>query len=423
LAALATLATPVFLLCASTLMRDTLMAALWVWAIYWWITGLEGRPAFLALAAALITACTLAKYFGIALIPLLLAYSIWKRRAAGLCMLWLLAPIAAMAGYELWAHHLYGKILAFNATHYAGANREGEQLFSKLVTGLAFSGGCTFLTIAALPLFFGKRLIGISLLGAAVLALILASMKRIGVFDTSGSAEWLVIAHLAVLGCGGALLFALAILDIWSRRTADSLLLLLWLTGVFIFATRFNWTISGRNMLPLAPAAACLVVRRIERAKSFAGKDAAVLFLAPVAVTACVALSLTFADTQFALDGKGAAQVVANRMGGAQMERVKFQGHWGFQYYMEEFGARALNYQSLELRPGDILVIPSGNSIPIRLPQERLKFLERYSLEMPHWVCIHNFAFGAGYYSDNWGPSPYIFGAGSPDVYSAYRFE
>jgi hypothetical protein len=420
LAAAATLAAPVFMLCASTLMRDTLLAAFWVWAIYFWILGLEERPPALALAALMITACSLTKYFGLALIPLLLAFSIFKKRKAGLWLLWLLLPLLAMAGYELWAEHLYGKGLIFNATHYANATRPSGETFSKAITGLAFTGGCTFLTVAAMPLLLGKRALGICLLATAGLALVLALMKRIGVFDMTGATKWLVVVHLAVLGCGGALVFALAIFDIWTRRTAESLLLFLWIAGVFLFAAKLNWTISGRNMLPLAPAVALLVVRRIEQRKNFCGQDASLLLLAPVAVTAALALILTWADTEFAFGGKGAAQIVARRFE-PQRNRVEFQGHWGFQYYMQEFGAQPINSEDLALRSGDIIVVPLGNSYPLRLPQNRLKFVERYSVQMPSWISVHNFSCGAGYYSDNWGPCPYLIGAGRTEDYAIFK--
>jgi hypothetical protein len=55
------------------------MVALWVWAIVFWISGLEkNQPLSLILAAFLIGVCALAKYFGIALIPLLLVYSLMR---------------------------------------------------------------------------------------------------------------------------------------------------------------------------------------------------------------------------------------------------------------------------------------------------------------------------------------------------------
>ena len=76
-AALAALCTPVFMISSTTLMCDVLMVAFWVWAVVFWMRGMEeDRPLFLALAALLVVGAFLTKYFGIALVPLLLVYSL-----------------------------------------------------------------------------------------------------------------------------------------------------------------------------------------------------------------------------------------------------------------------------------------------------------------------------------------------------------
>src|SRR5207302_11152638 len=81
LAALVALFTPVFLLCASTVMYDVIMLALWVWAVWAWAAGMRReRAGLLWLAAGLATLAALTKYFGVALLPLLLAYGLARRR-------------------------------------------------------------------------------------------------------------------------------------------------------------------------------------------------------------------------------------------------------------------------------------------------------------------------------------------------------
>ena len=92
-AALGTIATPVFLLSGASLMCDTMMAALWVWAVYFWMEGLEGNPRWLPLAAMLIAACGLTKYFGMSLFPLLAAYSVLQQRRVGRWLLYFVWPV------------------------------------------------------------------------------------------------------------------------------------------------------------------------------------------------------------------------------------------------------------------------------------------------------------------------------------------
>ena len=83
-AALATLLTPVFLVSSTTLMSDVLMLALWVWATVWWLHALDKNgPLSFITAGLLLAACGLAKYFGLALLPLLFVYSLFKTRMPG----------------------------------------------------------------------------------------------------------------------------------------------------------------------------------------------------------------------------------------------------------------------------------------------------------------------------------------------------
>src|SRR5580692_4017691 len=101
LAAVATLLTPAFLVSANSVMCDTLMLALWLWAIIFWIEGLQPeKPRYLAVSVLLITLCALTKYFGIALIPLLAVYSLARVRRLGSWAWYLLLPILALTGYQ-----------------------------------------------------------------------------------------------------------------------------------------------------------------------------------------------------------------------------------------------------------------------------------------------------------------------------------
>jgi 4-amino-4-deoxy-L-arabinose transferase-like glycosyltransferase len=103
LAAAATLAAPGFLVSSTTLMCDTMMVALWIFAILFWLDGVERKqPALLLISALLIAVCALTKYFGIALIPLLLLYSLVRTRRIESSLLYLLLPVAALAGYQSW---------------------------------------------------------------------------------------------------------------------------------------------------------------------------------------------------------------------------------------------------------------------------------------------------------------------------------
>ena len=57
---------------------------------------------------------------------------------------------------------------------------------------------------------------------------------------------------------------ALAAADAWKRKDADSLLLMLWVFGTFIFTGFVNWAINARSVLPLIPAVGILLARRVD---------------------------------------------------------------------------------------------------------------------------------------------------------------
>ena len=132
IAAAATLLAPGFLVSATGLMCDTMMLALWVLAVVFWVEGLDepDKPLYLAISSLLIAACALTKYFGLSLIPLLLVYSLVRKRRLGSWAGFLLIPLFVMGGYEVWTRALYGRgLLSAPSLHRHGPwSRSGATL-------------------------------------------------------------------------------------------------------------------------------------------------------------------------------------------------------------------------------------------------------------------------------------------------------
>ena len=77
--------------------------------------------------------------------------------------------------------------------------------------------------------------------------------------------HWFLVGiQLTFFIAAGFSVMALAAADAWKRRDADSLLLMLWVFGTFIFTGFVNWTINARSVLPLIPAAGILLARRVD---------------------------------------------------------------------------------------------------------------------------------------------------------------
>jgi hypothetical protein len=422
-AALVAVSSPVFLLCSTSLMCDTMMLAFWVWAIFFWNRGLESSShAKLFIGSLLITLACLTKYFGLCLIPLLLVYSFLKKRNPRIWLPWLGLPLLTMALYQWWTHRLYGRGLLLNAAQYATSLRVGGDLPAKLLAGLAFSGGCIVIVLLAAPWLWNKREL---LVGAGIgllLGLVLTLLKKAGEFplaDKNGI-NWFYIFQLSLFSVAGLGILVLAISDLLQHKDAASALLCLWTVGAFLFSCAVNWTVSGRNILPMLPAVACLIARRLESRFGVVSRKLVVWLAIPTALSLLLALVVTRADYTLAVSARNTAESLYSELK-TSTANIWFEGHWGFQYYMEQLGARPVDRTNLSFSRGDAIVLPINNSFIFPLPPE----LATRSLvrEVPAslWVSTLNLDFGAGYYSDGWGPLPFAFGHVPPDVYVVLR--
>src|SRR5438067_8694964 len=137
-----------------------------------------------------------------------------------------------------------------------------KQLSGQFLTGLSFTGGCLFPALFyAAFLKSRKVLIG----GIAIfLALLPSFYFGIGRGLTSRTDVLAVTAEGALFATIGIGILALAMADVVQRKTAESLLLSLWVFGTFFFATMMNWSITARTLLPMAPAVVILLIRRVK---------------------------------------------------------------------------------------------------------------------------------------------------------------
>jgi hypothetical protein len=425
LASLFTLFTPVFLVSSSTIMCDTMMLAFWVFAIYLWVTGLERQSGIrLALSGLLIALCALTKYFGMTLIPLLLLYSILRQRRVPWHTLYLLIPLIMLGGYQWATHHLYGRGLLSDAASYASgmASPWGRWSFGKLLIGMAFTGGCL-----GLVWVFGLRLWQpwTLVVGALVAGAIMSCVALTGGIEGhavvgEGVNLWWTAALFGVFAAGGLSVIALAISAATKWRDAESQLLALWVLGAFVFASMVNWTTNGRSILPMVPAVGILILRRLEQEGRGTTRPGAWQTVAGVAGAAALALGVAWADTAYANSARQAARVIIGKYHD-MAKHVVFEGHWGFQYYMEALGAQAMDIKQYKLTPGDIIVLPEKNTSVRPMPRSWVTPLERLEVPSSRWIATMRSDLGAGFYADNVGPLPYAIGAVPAEGYVIMR--
>jgi len=418
-AALAVVCSPVFLVSSTTVMSDVLLTAAWVWAVVLWLQGIErNRWASLAASAALIAVAALCKYFGIALVPLLAAYTLLERRRP-LSLAWLLVPLMVMGLFEAYTARLYGRGLWLDAAVYAGEVRHVREWNAtvKVTVGLSFLGGC-YLPVL---LFAGKLWRRRGWLAGAAIAIacaaMLAATGSLGAysFAAADGMRWRVIVQVAVLVAAGAGVVALAVLDLAGARDAKSALLGLWVLGTLAFAVSLNWSVNARSLLPMAPAVGVLLARRLDELGG-ARTEPWIARWGPMLASAMVAVAIAYADYRLAGTARDAATEFASvrQRGGTAW----FEGHWGFQYYAEEQGLVPLDSDRSVVRHGDIIIVPGFNSNLFALPEDGI-VIERVAT-FPVWPVLTtmNGWAGAGFYSDVAGPLPFAVGPVAAERYA-----
>jgi hypothetical protein len=224
--------------------------------------------------------------------------------------------------------------------------------------------------------------------------------------------EVLLAIQLTLFLLGAVSTFSLAIADFRRNRDSDSVLLLAWVIGTFLFAAFLNWTVNGRSVLPIIPAVALLLARRLHQVH--AAKSTHTI---PAALTLSLVFSLwiTAGDTELANSARKAAMDIHNRAA-REGKRVLFTGHWGFQYYMQNLGGVPVDPLQVEPTILDIVAIPHNNSnadigLHTSEPDGRI------TTKMHANVTTMGFDVGAGFYSSIWGQLPFAFAPVPDETY------
>ena len=344
LATLVAIFTPAFLVSSSTLMCDVAMLALWVWALVLWERALEnGRDPWLFVGAGTLAGlAVLTKYSAVGLLPLLPVLSLLRTRKAGWWWLGLAVPLILLAGYEWVTARMYGKGLFSAAVYYA---RMHPIVFpggwkARGILGLAFAGGSLLPLLFFAPLLWRRRVL---LAGAVVIIGILLGIfyqgSNLGLINLSGNPDLMnhrgFALQVMLLTAGGLHLLLLVAAEAWQRRDRISVMLALWVISGLFFAVVLNWTVNARSILPIVPAAAILLVRRLGTARK--NPVAGGWLLWPLIPAAAITLSLVAADCQMADSARSAAKRIAADYKPAG-HQLWIEGHGAFQYYMVKLG-------------------------------------------------------------------------------------
>jgi hypothetical protein len=230
-----------------------------------------------------------------------------------------------------------------------------------------------------------------------------------------------VEAQIIFWTIGGVLVLALAVADVWHRRDAGSWLLTCWVFGTFLFTAWCNWSVNGRSILPMAPAVAILLARRLQQqaganeVNPVMGRHGITIALA---ASGLLALLVALSDFLLAAAVRQCALQTRERCGQVG-QTLWFEGHWGFQYYLAELGGQALDLRHPALRDGDFVAMPLNNTNlrPLDAPRDA------FYVNGPRFLADMNLYTGAGFYSSSDGPLPFVFGHVPPENVIIYALK
>jgi hypothetical protein len=170
----------------------------------------------------------------------------------------------------------------------------------------------------------------------------------------------------------------------------------------------------------MLPAVSVLLIRRLESRDPFRNPNCIQRLAWPLVASLVIALLAAWADYQCANSARLAASHIKQKLG-ADSSTIWFEGHWGFQYYMEKLGGKAIDRTDLRFAQNDAIVVPLNNSYLFPLPAEYVEFKFQYESEASKRLTTMNGFSGAGYYSDGWGPLPFVFCRVPADEYIVFR--
>jgi hypothetical protein len=407
-------ATPAFLVLASTLMLDVPVLAFMLLSVYALLRGRDGSRGWQLAAGAAAAAAGLTKYVGLSSAPLLGA-GVWLlyRRRGGAALRVLGVPLAAWAAWGAYTAHRYGAVHFFDST---------DVLFGQLSDPDEFWN-----QIASVPIFYGCALVFPLFVWARALAGRTpgAELAVVGAALGAAAVGWVLPGgepprrhplgiEEAVFAAGGlAAGFALWLPCLDPRRLRgdpERVWLVLWLAGVGFFSLLLNWHVNAADALLAAPPVILLLFRDERR------RPPRRVLVAWVAAMLPLAFALAWADSMQAGVYRTAARRIAAEIGERANEGW-FVGHWGFQHYLEQIGFRPVvpptyerQYGPSRLAKGD-WVASARNVSQLDVTQHMSRYQIRpvWNWSDESWLPLrtHNADAGAGFYSHHTGYVPF----------------
>jgi len=310
--------------------------------------------------------------------------------------MYLVLPVVVLAGYGALMLQQYGAASLSAAVSLATDDRavaSAASVLSRGVVTLSFTGGC-FVAVSGAALVLWPRL-----------ALVCAAAAI-------GAGWWMHDLQLVIFVMSGAALVALAIADARRAWTAESGVLVCWLAATLLFSSVVSWSTSARYLLPLVPVSGLLIARALD---ARAVTDSRVWW--PAIASLALALVVARADAALAGSARTAARTILQAHAG-KPGSLWYQGHWGFQYYMDLGGAKAVDFDHPWFAAGEVMIIPANNANIQVIDPAWVAASDGLQFAVVPWMSTLSPDLGVGFYSSVFGSRPFAFGAVPPERYT-----
>jgi hypothetical protein len=386
-----------------------------LFAVYAFLRALDGestRVRWELVAGVAATAAGLMKYVGFSIAPLLGAAIVLlhpRKRSATARVLGI--PLLVWGLWGFWTFQLYDAVHYFVSTDLVQEKSfEPDEFWNHVVsTPIYYGAALLFPILAAIRgVFRGGRdslfAVGGLLLGIVAVRWVLPDGEPSRRYPLESDE-----AVLAALGCVGAVyLWGVALARI--RKGPLDVFLILWFGGVTFWTLFLNWHVNSADALLAAPPALLLLFRSESLCPPARVAAAWVALVLPLSVL------LTWADTAQAGVYRWAAEKIADEIGD-RPGNGWFVGHWGYQYYMEQLGFRAVVppqyerwYGASDLEKGD-WISSARNVSQLDVSRHLKNYKIRPVWSWPHdfWIPLRtaNPDAGASFYSHHGGYVPF----------------
>jgi 4-amino-4-deoxy-L-arabinose transferase-like glycosyltransferase len=432
LATLLMIATPIFVVTSNSLALDLPVFSFILLGLFLFIRGVDTDNKKLLIVSSVIAGLAImVKYNAVLLICLMVLYSLLNRKFYSLRYLLITAVIITI--YFAHNYYFYGTIHLFQSVLpwliigkgvTSGIIPWATTTITLIVSNLNHIGGVSIFTPFLVIPFLKSRRNLLLLLILFIISIILAVALYFASSEFLSGQYTLLQLIFFTIFVSSSLFFLLLVLfekkdviikslkNIFSYRKLikvlkfrefnDTIFLLFWIAGIFIFNSIIAGGCPRYNTLLLPP----IVFFFINIIEKYISLKKIKKFLAlAIASTLILSYILGYADFLYASSYKK----FSDSFEFPQDNSVFFLGHEGFKYYMEKNGAIYYRSYDGELKKGDIIIrstLPSPGELGEDLAS-RLDYIKTIKIDTDYPIRTINTEAHAGWYMYGAGFLPY----------------